>query len=85
MNHEMASKYIYIAGAQHNVTLSDNGRTRNWTTATEKKKRKRSEHFTVIPTAMDLQFTLRRLSFVHISSNDMVCQQITVQTVKAYM
>ena len=43
MNHELAS--IYIAGAQHNVTLSDNGRTRNWTgsTAREKKKRKRSE------------------------------------------
>ena len=45
MNHEMASKYIYIAGAQHNGTSSDNGRTRNWTgsTAREKKKRKRSE------------------------------------------
>ena len=43
LNHELAS--IYIAGAQHNVTLSDNGRTRNWTgsTAREKKKRKRSE------------------------------------------
>ena len=43
MNHELAS--IYIAGGQHNVTLSDNGRTRNWTvsTAREKKKKKRSE------------------------------------------
>lgn len=43
MNNQLAS--IYIAGAQHNVTMSDNGRTRNWTgsTAREKKKRKRSE------------------------------------------
>ena len=39
LNAELAS--IYIAGAQHNVTLSDNGRTRS--TAREKKKRKRSE------------------------------------------
>ena len=43
LNGELAS--IYIDGAQHNVTLSDNGRTRNWTgsTARKKKKRKRSE------------------------------------------
>ena len=38
---------------------------------------------TVIPTAMHVQFSPRRFSYVHISSNDMVCQQITVQTVKA--
>ncbi len=43
MNYQLAS--IYIAGAQHNVTMSNNGRTRNWTGSTdrEKKKRKRSE------------------------------------------
>ena len=42
MNHEMAS--VYKAGAQHSVTMSDNGRTRNWTGSTaSEKKRKRSE------------------------------------------
>ena len=42
MNNELAS--VYIAGAHHNVTLSDNGRTRNWTGSTaSEKKRKRSE------------------------------------------
>ena len=39
-----------------------------------------SEDCTVIPTAMHVQFTLRRFSYVHISSNDMVCQQITAQS-----
>ena len=42
LNHELAS--IDIAGAQHNVTLSDNGRTRNWTGSTAReKKRKRGK------------------------------------------
>ncbi len=31
-------KYIYIAGAQHNVTISDNGRTRNWTGSTAREE-----------------------------------------------
>ena len=42
MNHELAS--IYIAGAQHKVTLCHNGRTRNWTGSTAReKKRKRGK------------------------------------------
>ena len=41
MNLELAS--VYIAGAQHNVTLSDNGSTRNWTGSTAREKWKMSE------------------------------------------
>ena len=75
LKHELA--IIYIAGAQHNVTLSEN----LWPNRQERQEVK--DDCTVIPTAMHVQFTLRRFSYVHISSNDMVCQQITVQTVKA--
>ena len=43
LNHELAS--IYITGAQHNVTLSDNGRTKDWRgqQPEKEKERKRSE------------------------------------------
>ena len=71
MNHELAS--IYIAGAQHNVTLSED----LWPNRQERQEV--LEDRTVIPTAMHVQFTLRRFSYVHISSNDMVCYSNKLQ------
>ncbi len=47
MNHQLASIYtvytVYIAGAQHNVTMSDNGRTRNWTGVNSQRKEEEDE------------------------------------------
>lgn len=42
MTHQLAN-ILYKAGAQHNVTMSDNGRKRNWmgSKAREKKNRKK--------------------------------------------
>ena len=42
MNHQLAS-IQYIVRAQHNVMMSNNGRTRDWTGWTAREKRKSSE------------------------------------------
>ena len=39
----MNSQVYIAAGAQHNVTMFDNGRTRNWTGSTAREKKEEEE------------------------------------------